>query len=97
MPDRPRKEPLTLGRRIAAAIGIIIMGLTGGCSLLFLSQLFLSQHGRSIGGGIQGEFAQGEFAGTVLVVGGIPFAVGFLIWGLAVYGRRGNPDQGSNN
>ena len=34
MPDG--RQPLTLARRIIAAIGIIIMVLTGGCSLLFL-------------------------------------------------------------
>ena len=69
MPDG--RAPLTLGRRIGAAIGIIIMVLTGGCSILFLAG------------------NPGEFADAVWIVGGIPFAVGFLIWALAVYAGRG--------
>ena len=67
MPDG--RPTLRLGRRIAAAIGVIIMVLSGGCSLVVLS-----------GPDIHVTHT------LALILGGIPFLIGFLIFLAAVSG-----------
>jgi hypothetical protein len=60
-------------RLVFAAAALLLMLFSGGCSLLF------------------GLNADGLYvtAPAVLVIGGPPFAVGLLVWWLAM--RRGNP------
>lgn len=74
LPTAPTKKRLGVLRGIAAALGIIIMVLTGGCALLI----------EVAGGGLSGD----DFA-LVLVYAGPPFLVGLLIFLAATrLGRR---------
>jgi hypothetical protein len=83
MSERPPvpKPPLGVLRIIIAAIGILVMVVSGGCALVFLG-LFVSEPG----GGI------GELLGIIAAYIAVPFAIGFGIWWLAVkVGRDGRP------
>jgi hypothetical protein len=60
----PPKQPLGVLRGLAAALGIIIMVLTGGCALLI-----------SVAGGINSS----DMA-MVLTYAGPPFIIGLLIF-----------------
>ena len=64
LPPAPKKKPLGVLRGIAAALGVIIMVLTGGCALLIAG-----------GMGINGD----DFT-LVLIYAGPPFLVGLLIF-----------------
>jgi len=64
LPPAPKKKPLGVLRGIAAALGIIIMVLTGGCALLIAG-----------GGGLSGD----DFE-LVLIYAGPPFLVGLVIF-----------------
>ncbi len=69
--DKPK---LTVVRWIFAIIGSLIMLFCGGCSLLLLGDLLS-----------RGKWQAGYVDGTmVLVIGGVPFLLGLLIWWLAV-------------
>jgi hypothetical protein len=65
-------------RLVIAAAAAIVMLFSGGCSLIFMAELF------------QGMGQQYFDIWVVLIVGGIPFLVGLLIWWLAL--RRGRAD-----
>jgi hypothetical protein len=65
----PPRPPRSLGRRIAATIGIIIMVLTGGCTLALIGDSGSDPYG---------------MIGVFLVVGGVPFLFGALITWLAL-------------
>ena len=68
-------------RIIIAAIGILVMVVSGGCALLWL-ELFASGSSGSIG----------ELLSILVPYIGVPFAIGFGIWWLAVkVGRDGRP------
>jgi hypothetical protein len=77
---RPPKPPLGVLRIIIAAIGILVMVVSGGCALFFLS-IFVSESGGS----------PGETLGIFVPYIAIPFAIGFGIWWLAVKVGRGPP------
>jgi hypothetical protein len=62
--------PLSGLRLFFAIVGILIMVLSGGCSLAFL-----------LGGGI-------AMLMPALVVGGVPFLLGYVIWRLAARSGR---------
>ena len=80
-PRSPPKPPLGVLRIIIAAIGILVMVVSGGCALVWLG-IFFSEPGGSIG----------EFLGLIVPYMAIPFAIGFGIWWLAVKaGRDGRP------
>ncbi|MCP5087077.1 MAG: hypothetical protein GY952_09785 [Rhodobacteraceae bacterium] len=55
-------------RTFFRVLGILIMVFTGGCSLFFVTA---------------GGFSGVDFLGTALLVGGVPFAVGLVIFLLA--------------
>jgi len=72
------REPISDARRTVAAIGILIMVFSGGCTLLFASIL-----GETYG------FAS-VILDPVFLIGVVPFAIGLMMtWG-ALRGRRGN-------
>ena len=73
------RPPLSFGRRIAAAVGILIMTLTGGCTLYLFGGAFSNGQISSLDKGM---------LGIVFIFGGVPFGVGLLIFLAAVYGRR---------
>ena len=62
--------PLSGVRMFFAVAGVLIMALSGGCSLFFL-----------FGGGI-------AMLMPALVVGGVPFLFGYVIWRLAARSGR---------
>ena len=71
---------------ILMAVGILIAGASGLCSLFFLASMATSARG------------QGGFAGLlplVVLIGGIPFAIGFGLfrWGRAIV-RKAQDDVG---
>ena len=73
--DKPDGKPkLTIIRWIFAIFGGLIMLFCGGCSLLLLGDL--ASRGRW-----NDQYVNVEI---ILVIGGIPFLVGLLIWFLAV-------------
>ena len=75
-PDKPK---LTVVRWIFAVIGALIMLFSGGCSLLILGDL--ASRGRWSDNYVSVEI--------VLLIGGVPFLLGLLIWWLAVkVGRK---------
>ncbi|NNF80919.1 MAG: hypothetical protein HKN05_23095 [Rhizobiales bacterium] len=69
--DKPK---LTVIRWIFAVVGALIMVFCGGCSLLILGDL--ASRGRWSDNYVSVEI--------VLLIGGVPFLVGLLIWWLAV-------------
>ena len=74
--DKPK---LTVVRWIFAVIGSLIMLFSGGCSLLILGDL--ASRGRWSDNYVSVEI--------VLLIGGVPFLLGLLIWWLAVkVGRK---------
>ena len=80
-PPPSPKPPLGVLRILIAAIGILVMVVSGGCAVLWIS-LFVSEPG----GGI------GEMLSILVPYVGLPFAIGFGIWWLAVkVGRDGRP------
>lgn len=70
---KPRHSSLRL---LAAALAMLLLLFSGGCSLLFLADM--SRPGPT--------YVTWE---AVAVIGGIPFAVGLLVWWLAM--RRSKP------
>ncbi|MCP5084329.1 MAG: hypothetical protein GY948_21785 [Alphaproteobacteria bacterium] len=74
--DKPK---LTVVRWIFAVVGALIMVFCGGCSLLILGDL--ASRGRWSDNYVSVEI--------VLLIGGVPFLVGLLIWWLAVKVGRG--------
>ncbi len=76
-PTRILRPPLTIMRRIFAAVGVIIMVLTGGCTLFFIFSL-LSEGGSE----------SGAFVGVAIVYGGLPFLVGLGVFLLATRAGR---------
>ena len=74
MSDLQQKPQLTVTRWIFAIIGGLIMLFCGGCTLLFLGEL-----------ASKGVWRYQYVDGTmVLIMGGVPFLAGLLIWWLAV-------------
>jgi hypothetical protein len=67
--EPPPKEPLSVVRKIVAAIGILIMVLTGGCTILVAIPTLMYN----------------DFSGLplLLLFGGIPFLVGFWVFKVA--------------
>ena len=77
-PESGRKPKLTVIRWIFAIIGSLIMLFSGGCSLVFLGDLIS-----------RGRWADNYISvDMVLVIGGLPFLLGLLIWWLAVKAGR---------
>ncbi len=64
-PPVPIEKPLAVLRGLAAALGIIIMVLTGGCALII---------------GVAGGGLSGDDFELVLIYAGPPFLVGLLIF-----------------
>ena len=75
---RPTRPPLSIEQRVAAAIGIFIMVFSGGCLLGPIISVNFTNDSDAMG-----------FYGVVLVVGGIPFAIGSFILLAALGGRPG--------
>lgn len=75
----PEKPKLTVIRWFFAVIGSLIMLFCGGCSLLILGDL--ASRGRWADNYVSVEI--------VLLIGGVPFLAGLLIWWLAVKVGRG--------
>lgn len=72
LPPVAKKRPLGVLRGLAAALGIIIMVLTGGCALLITG-----------GGGINTDDLK-----LVLIYAGPPFLIGLAIFLAATRGGR---------
>lgn len=72
LPPVAKKRPLGVLRGLAAALGILIMVLTGGCALLIAG-----------GGGISISNL-----GPVLIYAGPPFLIGLAIFLAATRGGR---------
>ncbi len=73
LPPTPTKKPLGVLRGLAAALGVIIMVLTGGCALLIAGAEVFSR----------------DYFELVLVYAGAPFLIGLLIFLAATrLGRR---------
>jgi hypothetical protein len=64
----PGKKPLGVLRGLAAALGVIIMVLTGGCALLITA----------------GSRLESDALGILLVYAGPPFLIGLLIFLAAI-------------
>ena len=75
------REPLSVARRIVAAIGILIMVFSGGCTLWFLGR-----GGFGIFTQLQDPLAR-DILGLVFLSGGVPFAIGLIVWRAARAGR----------
>jgi hypothetical protein len=73
LPPVPKKRPLGVLRGLAAALGILIMVLTGGCALLIAG-----------GGGI----SISNLGPVVLIYAGPPFLIGLAIFLAATRGGR---------
>lgn len=76
--SKPEKPKLTVVRWIFAIFGGLIMLFCGGCSLLLLGDL-----------ASKGKWADNYVsADMVLLIGGVPFVFGLLVWWLAVKNGR---------
>lgn len=71
-PARPPRKPLGIVRGIFAAVGVIVMVLTGGCAITIL-----------FSGPLNGEDL--TMVGTIA---GIPFLIGLAIFLVAIHGSR---------
>ena len=80
MNETPQDKPkLSIVRWIFAVVGALLAMFAGGCSLLLLGELAAK-------GRWQADYVSVDM---VLVIGGVPFLLGVLIWWLAVkVGRR---------
>jgi hypothetical protein len=68
----PPRPPRSLAQRIVATVGIIIMVLTGGCTLTLIGASMADPY---------------DLIWLYLVIGGVPFLVGALITWLALRRR----------
>ncbi len=89
--DRREKSRAALGhpriggiRLIFAAAAAILMLFSGGCSLLIMADLMQGRGGQ-----------QYVDVPTVLIIGGLPFVIGLVIWWLSMRRKRDSAPPGN--